>query len=230
MPGKWLLSFVLLVAVSGPCLAAKPVRSAAVAAPEVFSVKIDYAGGFIVVEGTALDPATAAATIAGVGLSIDGSSTDTTLMLPFSPAAAAAVDELGNYVIQVTTDAGGFTLSAFVPFALVQSPTPPPPGPDCPCSPEWDDKSSAAPPDGFAGLTPYCSEDSANWVTVQFDDNPRYWVLWTEWSDATASGSCELWIDSPGRPLDSHEQFNACANYLRNIVTVWGSQGNDCLF
>lgn len=43
-------------------------------------------------------------------------------------------------------------------------------------------------------------------------------------------GSCELWIDGPSRPLDSQTQFDACANYLRNIVTVWGSQGYDCLF
>jgi hypothetical protein len=228
---KWLiLLFALTAVVSVPSFAAKPQSKPAAPAPEVYSVKIDYTDGFIIVEGQNLDPLTAVGTIAGIPLILDDASTDAILLFSFSPLVSAAVDELGNYVVTVSTDGGSFTLTAFIPFALVTPSEPPLPGLDCPCSPEWDLLSGAASPSGFSGLEPYCSEDSASFVTVQFNDAPanNYWVLWTGWNGS--AGYCETSIDSPERVLDTEEQFNACAGYLRDIVTVWGDQGNECLF
>jgi hypothetical protein len=234
MSRKWaILIFAVLTAAYGSSFAGKPQNPAALAAtPEVFSVKINYTNGFIVVEGANLDPATATATIAGVNLTVDAASTGNTLLFPFAPAVSAVVNELGNYVLKLSTAGGSLSLSTFIPFALVTAPPPPPPGPTCPCSTEWDQKSTTASPGGFAGLVPYCSQDSANFVTVQFYDAPasNYWVLWTSWNAASSSGYCELYIDGPYRPLTTQGQFDACAGYLRNIVTVWGNQGNTCLF
>ena len=233
---KWLTSiFVVLVLSSGSVFAAKPVRpppEPAVAAPEVFSVKIDYINGLVITAGENLSPTTAAASFGGVSLTPDPASTDTELLFQFTIELSTAIDELGSYVLTITTDGGSFTLSAFIPFALVTPPPPPPAGPDCPCSTEWDLASTTASPGGFAGQIPYCSEDSASWVTVQFYDIPvgNYWVMWTGWNDATSSGYCELYIDGPNRTLDTETQFDACAAYLRNIVTVWGDQGNDCIY
>lgn len=232
---RLIVSFVILLVLCGPALAAKPQKppqEPAVAAPLVFAVKVDYANGFVIVEGENLAPGTAAATFAGVGLSPDPASSSTELLFAFTAALELATDEMGNYVLTLTTDGGTFTVSAFVPLALTIPPEPPPAGEDCPCSPEWDAASSTPSPDGFDGLTPYCSEDSANWVTVQFYDVPvnNYWVMWTGWDSGSGSGYCELYIDGPSRTLDSETQFNACADYLRQIVTIWGDQGNMCLF
>jgi hypothetical protein len=229
----------LLIVFCGQAFAAKPDRTGnkndtttteAAAAPEAFAVKVDYDNGLIIVEGENLDPATATGTIAGVPMALDGAtSSANTLFFPFSSEIATAVDELGNYVLTVANDGGSLTLSIFVPFGLVVSEPPPPPGPDCPCSPEWDDASTTPSPNGFQGQTPYCSQDFGSFVTVQFFDQPanNYWVMWTEWNGS--SGYCELYIDGPNRPLSSEDEFNACAGYLRNVVTVWGDQGFDCL-
>ncbi len=228
------LAFVslLLLLLSGPLLAAKPDRNqpAAAPAPEVHSVKVDYTGSMVLVEGLNLDPTTASATLAGVPLVPGPGSTGSQLQFPFTPELGAAVDTLGNYVLVLTTDGGSFTATLFIPLALVAAPEPPPPGPDCPCSTEWDQKGNAVSPDGFRNQTPYCAEDNANFVTVQFYDQPanNYWVLWTGWSGS--EGYCELYIDGPHRTLTSQGQFDACAAYLRNVVEVWGNQGNLCLF
>ena len=226
-----ILILAVLTAVCGPSFAARPQNPSVLAAPEVFSVKIDYTNGFIIVEGTNLDPATATASIAGANLSVNGASTGTKLLFPFSAEVSAVVNELGNYVLKLSTGGGSFSLSAFIPFALVSTPSPPPPGLNCPCSTEWDQKSTTSSPGGFSGLTPYCSQDSGSFVTVQFYDQPasNYWVLWTSWNASDNAGYCELYIDGPYRSLTTQAQFDACAQYLRNIVTVWGNQGNSCL-
>ena len=233
MSMKWtIFALTVLTVFSVSSFAAKPVREPATTAPEVFSVKVDYVNGFIIVDGTNLDPASASATIAGVNLTVDGSSTDTALLFPFSVDVSAVVDELGTYVLIVTTDGGSFSVSTFIPFALATAPPPPPPGPDCPCSTEWDEKSTTASPNGFAGLTPYCGEDYGDFITVQFYDIPEsnYWVLWTSWNAAESTGFCELYIDGPYRPLTTQVQFDACAGYLNNIITVWGNQNNTCFY
>ena len=227
------LVFLVLFMTGGPAFAAKPQNppAPAVAAPEVYSVKIDYNNGLVIVEGADLDPVSATATLAGVNLTLDGASTDTTLLFPFSPAVSAVVDELGTYVMNITTAGGSFIVSAFIPFALVVAPPPPPPGPDCPCSTEWDIASTTPSPDGFAGLTPWCNEDYGDYLSVQFYDVPanNYWVLRADW-DGSSSGTCELFLDGPLRPLTTQAEFDACADYINNIVTVWGSQGNLCLY
>jgi len=233
MSKKWIFCFfALLLAFSAQSFAAKPQNqnAAALPAPEVFSVKVDYTGGLIIVQGENLDPASATGSIAGVGLSLDSASSSSALLFPFSPEVAAAVSEMGNYVMTISTASGSFTLTAFIPFALTIPAPPPPPGPECPCSTEWDDKMATASPNGFAGQTPFCSQDSPDFVTVQYYDVPanNYWVLWTGWNGS--SGYCELYIDGPNRTLSTQEQFAACAGYLRNIVTVWGNQGYDCYF
>ena len=235
MSRSWLNIFACVcVLYTTAGMAAKPVRpppEPAVAPPEVHSVRIDYVNGLVIAEGIELSPGSAAATFAGVNLTADPASTDVQLLFPFTTELESAVDELGNYVLVITTDGGSFTLSAFIPLALTIPPVPPPPGPDCPCSTEWDLASTTASPGGFAGLTPYCSEDTSGFVTVQFYDLPanNYWVLWTGWNAGSASGYCELYIDGPNRALDSQAQFDACAAYLRDIVTVRGDQGNMCL-
>lgn len=226
---------LLFITLCGTAMAAKPEKppqEAAVAAPNVFSVKVDYLNGLVIVEGENLSAGTASATFAGISLAPDPASSDTELQFAFTSELTAAVDEMGNYVVIITTDGGSFSLSAFIPFALTVPGEPPPPGLDCPCSPEWDSASTTPSPDGFAGLTPFCSEDSGNWVTVQVSDSAEgnYWVMWTGWDSGAGTGYCELFIDSPSRTLSTEEQFNACAVYLRDIVTVWGSQGNDCIF
>jgi hypothetical protein len=231
MREKWLiLAFVTFAMAWGQSFAAKPQNNApALPAPQIFSVKIDYTNGFVIVQGENLDTSSTVATLAGVSLSLDGSSSDTTLLFPFSPALSAAVPGLGNYVLNISIAGNNFSLTLFIPIALAIAPPPPPPGPECPCSTEWDQMTTAASPDGVAGQTPYCNEDSPNFVTVQFYDIPayNYWVLWTEWTGS--DGYCELYLDGPYRTLTRKDQFDACAAYLRNIVTVWGTQGNDCM-
>lgn len=231
MSRKWSIAgFLLALLISSVSFAAKPIKAPpAPPAPEVYSIKINYNDGLILVEGVELHAASAAATLAGVGLVLDGASTDTNLVFPFSPAVSAVVNELGNYVLNLTTDGGSFSASAFIPFALEVN-VPLPPGEACPCSPEWDLLMSTPSPDGVAGQIPYCYQDNTGFITVQFYDDPvgNYWVMWADWD--SGSGSCELYIDADSRPLDDQAEFDACADYLRDIVTVWGSAGNDCLF
>ena len=107
-----------------------------------------------------------------------------------------------------------------------------PPGEDCPCSPEWDLVMSTPSPDGVAGQIPYCDQDITGFITVQFYDllASNYWVMWADWDSGSGSGSCELYLDADSRPLADQAEFVACADYLRDLVTVWGSAGNDCLF
>lgn len=226
-----ILIFATFAMVCGQSFAAKPQKTvaAAVPAPEIYSVKIDYTNGLILVLGVNLDPATTTATIGGETIIVDGAaSSSDTLVFPFTPALAAF--DLGNYVLNISTAGTSFSLSLFIPLPLATAPPPPPPGAECPCSTEWDQKSTAASPDGFAGLTPYCVEDSPNFVNVQFYDTSayNYWVLWTEWTGS--EGYCELYLDGPHRTLTSQDQYDACAAYLRNIVTVWGNQGYTCFY
>jgi len=222
--------FIFLSATCLHAYAAKPIREAPAPTSAVFSVKIDYTNGLIVVGGENLSPSTTTATIGGAPLAVDATSTDMTLFFPFSSDVSVVVSELGNYVLSIASDGGNFTESIFIPFALVTPDDPLPPGEDCPCSPEWDQKSNAPSPNGFAGLTPYCDQDTGSFLTVQFYDLAvgNYWVLWSGWDGS--AGYCELFIDGPNRSLTSQDEFDACAGYLRNIVTVWSSQGNDCLF
>lgn len=231
MSRKWPISlFLLSLLVSGVCFAAKPIKAPSPPpAPEVHSIKVDYTGGLILVEGVELHAVSATATLAGVALVLDGSSTDTDLVFSFSPALSAVVDELGNYVLNLTTDGGSFSASAFIPFAL-EVKVPLPPGEDCPCSPEWDLVMSTPSPGGVAGQTPYCDQEGSGFITVQFYDVPasNYWVMWADWDGG--SGSCELLIDADPRPLADQAEFDACADYLRDIVTVWGSDKNVCFY
>ena len=236
MAHRWIALYVILMAFSSLATAAPGGKGGGSgggggAALTVNAVKIDYVNSFVVIEGANLDPATAGGTIGGANLPpADSSSTDTVLRFPFTEAISTAVNGFGNYVITISTDASSFTLTAFIPIALVTSPSPPPPGEDCPCSTEWDLVRTSSAPNGFLGQTPYCNEDSGTFVTVQFWDMPNnlYWVLWTGWNGS--DGYCELVVDGTEYPLTSEDQFTACANYLNDIVTVWGSQNQTCLF
>jgi hypothetical protein len=233
MARQWFsLALVLALGWSAASFAAKPIKNAAPAAsaPVVNWIKIDYNTGQVIVQGENLDPSTAAVSLGGVSLALDGASTTETLLLPVTETLASEVTSMGNYVFQLSNDGGSVSLSAFIPIALDVPVPPPPPGPDCPCSTEWDIAGSAASPDGFAGQTPYCEQDTGSFVTVQYYDVPanNYWVLWTEWTGS--SGYCELYIDGPNRELTTEAQFDACAGYLRNIVTIYGSQEMSCLF
>ena len=100
-------------------------------------------------------------------------------------------------IFNLSTAGESFSPSIFIPLPLEIAPPPPAPGPDCPCSTERDQITTTPSPDGVAGLTPYCVEDSASFVTVQFYDPSvyNYWVLWTEWTGS--EGYCELHLDGP---------------------------------
>ena len=226
------LILLLALALPGASFAAKPDRNVAPAAPapSVNWVKIDYNSGDVIVHGENLDPSTASVSLGGVTLALDVASTADTLLLPITEALAAEVDSMGNYVLALSNDGGSLGISTFIPIALsVPGPTLPP-GPDCPCSNDWDNASTTPSPNGFNGQTPYCDQDTGSFVTVQYYDIPanNYWVLWTEWNGS--SGYCELYIDGPPRQLTTEDEFDACADYLRNLVTVYGSQDMTCLF
>jgi hypothetical protein len=232
MKMKWLtLIFAIFAMVWGPSFAAKPQKAAAaaVATPEIYSVKIDYTNGLILVFGVNFDPVTTTAAIGGESIIVDeAASSAGTLVFPFT--AALANFDLGNYVLNLSTADVSFSLSIFIPLPLELAPPPPPEGPDCPCSTEWNTLITNTSPDGVADLTPYCSQDSGSFVTVQFFDPSwgNYWVLWTEWTGS--EGYCELYLDGPYRTFTDQAKFDACATYLRNIVTVWGDQGNTCIY
>ena len=204
-----------------------------VAAPEIHSIKIDYEHDQLLIQGANLDLATAAGTIAGVALPApDGIlSSDTILVFDVTDSIAAAVDELGNYIITLSTSGVDFSVTAFIPFALSTNTPPPPPGVDCPCSTEWDIVSGSASPDGFLGQTAYCDVQTPDYVTAQYWDVPanNYWVLWTGWDASASSYYCELYIDG-SKYLITEDQFNNCSTYLTGLIEVWGSQGDVCLF
>jgi hypothetical protein len=229
---KWfILLFAAFAVVCGQSFAAKPQKNAAasLSAAQIFSIKIDYTNGIILVVGENLDPASTTATLGGELLTLDGASSSASILVfPFTPALSAF--DLGNYIFNISTAGASFSPSIFIPLPLETAPPPPAPGPDCPCSTEWDQITTTASPDGVAGLTPYCVEDTASFVNVQFYDPAvyNYWVLWTEWTGS--EGYCELYLDGPHRILTSQDQFDACAGYLRNIVTVWGNQNYTCLY
>lgn len=224
----FLLSLILF---SVSATAAKPPNlQIAAAQPEVHSVIVDYANSKILVKGLNLDPSSVSATLAGVNVTNDLVPISVSLLeILFSSNVSAAVNKSGNYVLSITTNGGNFTLSAFIPFALVYIP---PSGGPCPCQGEWDQYRNQTPPDGFSGLAPYCYQDNGtDFVTVQFWDtnNQKYWTLWTDWNGS--SGSCALLIDAPTRTLDSQAQFDACANYLRQTyIQVYPGVGGDCLY
>jgi hypothetical protein len=228
-----LFAFSFLLLISGPLIAAKPDRNQppAIPVPEVYSVKVDYTDSMVLVEGQNLDPLTASAILAGVPLEVHQlDSTDTLLKFPFTEALGTAVGNMGNYVLVLSNDGGSFTATLFIPYALAAIPEPPPPGPDCPCSTEWDEKSNTMSPNGFRNQTPFCVEDRDNFMHVEFNDpvDPYiWWVLETQWSGT--GGYCELKIDYPRRTLTSRDQFDACVTYLRGIVEVWGNQGGYCV-
>ena len=152
MKKKWLiLIFATFAMVCGQSFAAKPQKlvAAAVPAPEIYSVKIDYTNGLILVLGVNFDPTTTTAAIGGETIMVDGAASSAdTLVFPFTPALAAF--DLGNYVLNISTAGASFSLSIFIPLPLEIASPPPAPGPDCPCSPEWDQIITDTSPDGVA--------------------------------------------------------------------------------
>ncbi|TCK08676.1 hypothetical protein [Marinobacterium mangrovicola] len=223
----WIFALLLFISVSA--VAKRPSQTQSVAPLEVYSIKVDYGNSQILVEGAGLDPTSASATLAGVALNLNPASTDSDLLFDYSTGVAEVVNSSGNYIVVITTADGSFTTSAFIPFGLVYNP---PSGDPCPCQGEWDYFSNADSPYGYAELTPYCSQDSTDFVTVQFYDTSvgNYWVSWTSWDSASSTGMCAQYIDGPTRNLTSEGQFDACADYLRSIVEVWGSGGSSCLY
>lgn len=235
MSNAFPLSFLLILTLfSSLSFAGKPQSNqtaAAVTAPVVHLVRVDYNNATVIVSGDSLDPTTAALQIAGISELPDLSvSTASVLVFPWG-SFPTVVTEQGTYPMTLTTSGGNQTVDTFIPLPFVLAPPPPPPGPDCPCSTEWDDASTTNSPNGFADVpNAYCDQSSANFSTVQFYDAlaGNYWVLWTGWDGS--SGYCELYIDGPDRTLATEDQFNACTAYLANIVTVFGSDGYDCIF
>ena len=83
-----------LLIVSSSIFAAKPVRNEpepAVAAPEVYSVKIDYNNGIVIVSGQNLSPGTASGTVPVPSVAKRGETRTTTAP---TPAAASAVEDV----------------------------------------------------------------------------------------------------------------------------------------
>lgn len=233
---RWtrIVLFAFIAAFPVASFAAKPPKDPpAPAAPEpsVFSVKVDYAAGELLVSGEDLAPGSVIVTIGGVSIvPDDGASSAELLILPFTSEVSSAVDSLGNYVLTLSTAGGDLTLTLFIPAALAIPTEPEPPGEDCPCSPEWDQRAGLTHPNGFSGQAPYCYQNLPDFVTLQFEQQGTFWVLQTDWDEGAGTGSCALLFDAPPRTMDSVDQFNACGSYMSDIVTVWGDPGNGCIF
>ncbi|MFW1677586.1 hypothetical protein ACFVYJ_07350 [Pontibacter sp. JAM-7] len=229
MTRLWMTFFVLFLTVPELAFAAKPPpKNPPAAAPEIHSIKVSYNDLEVLVAGANLNPDSATVTLGGAAADIHVDSTSELLILPFTTAVSAAVNTPGNYMLSLTTDGGSLNLSIFVPFGLVY--LPPGDGP-CPCEGDWDLYAGQAPPAGYAGETPYCMIDSADYVTVQFADTigSIYWVLRTQWDGST--GFCEQYLDGPRRALINEDEYNACTSYLRTgYVDVYPGTGSDCLF
>ncbi|MGR8929550.1 MAG: hypothetical protein ACU836_02835 [Gammaproteobacteria bacterium] len=222
--------YLLALLVFSASVIAKPPNQQVPAAvvPIVHSVIVDYGQSKVLVKGENLDPASVGATLGGVDISSDLAPVSATLLeIPFSATVSSIVANPGTYVLTITTSGGNVTLSAFIPFALIYIP---PSNDPCPCQAEWDYFRNKAPPDGFAGLAPYCYQNNTDFVTVQFWDTNslNYWVLMTDWDGTT--GSCALAIDGPTRTINETE-FNACAGFLRQTyIEVYSDTGYTCLY
>ncbi|TXL05316.1 hypothetical protein BMR03_09135 [Methylococcaceae bacterium HT2] len=127
------------------------------------------------------------------------------------------ITRAGSYNVEE----GGAIFTMYVDTAII---APPPITTDCPCQPEWDNYGSIEQSGGFSGLVPTCKVDNVDQVqvAVQFY-NPtflQYWILTTEFNSTATE--CALVLDSPTRELDSLQEHNACASYLRtNYINVY---------
>lgn len=218
---------LFLFAIFGMVQAKRPTPSPEPSLVVVDSVTVDWANQRLVVRGSGFEDSTSFQ-LGGSGALVTQGVTSNQLEIPFSETMAAEVISQGNYSLAVN---GSVQLSVYFASQVII-----PGASDCPCKTEWDIYRGLPSPGGFAGLTPHCAEesDSGDFVTVQFEDEwypgiTNYWVLWTGWDASSGTGYCELLIDGPDRSLDSKDQFDACAAYLKNNFN-WAGVGDQCSF
>jgi hypothetical protein len=202
-----LLAGCLLLSASQTALAVKPVKSP----PVVINAAImDFSLSKILVTGSGL---TNVNTVALGGVDIPSGEInkidDNNLELPFTSTTALAVQRQGSYSLVVNGQAFSLYINSAIPDPGIVA--------VCPCAADWSSFGSTVPPAGFSGLTPSCADDlvTEGQVAVQFTDieNSNLWILTSEYNDAAKE--CALVFDATTRTLNSLQEHNACADFLR---------------
>jgi len=200
---------LLLLLISIPVLAAKPVKPPPEPATIVDSVIIDYNAGTISISGSGLG---SIGTTVGIGNievtgAIVGARLENSLILDFNSDTAGAVTTAGSYLLNVNDS----TLSVYFKAAVYNQDT----SAACPCQSMWDNFKNDAPPLGFAGLAPVIATNTSEKVEVYYvsDDLTQLWMLNSEFSESIQQ--CDLVIDGSPVPVTLEEHV-ACSSYLRN--------------
>jgi hypothetical protein len=119
------------------------------------------------------------------------------------------VQRQGSYSLVVNNQAFSLYIDSAIPDPGIVA--------VCPCVADWSSFGSTLPPGGFSGLTPSCADDlvTEGQIVVQFTDidNSNLWILTSEYNDAAKE--CALVFDAPTRTLNSLQEHNACADFLR---------------
>lgn len=240
---KIYLVFAAMFVLFSSTVAAKPPGggggggAATLVAPHIDWVKVDYTAGFIVVGGTDLygGGSGPTVTLAGETLTVDPTSSDSTLYLSVASPVPAVLDDVGSYYLVDTTDGG--TASAWVFALLPLGYVSPPPGGGgaCPCEGIWDayfTQTSAQWVYGVADIDPYCWYEGAGsytstdatprgpYIDVEYYSNGAYSWFYAGWESGPASGYCS---DS-GAAL-TQQEYEACYDYLKSNApnTDWNN-------
>ena len=205
--GPMLLAGCLLLSANQAALAAKPVRIPPVV---INAAMMDFSQNKILVTGSGLIDVTTV-TLGGIDIppaeisKID----DNNLEIPFTSTTALAVQRQGSYSLVVNNQAFSLYIDSAIPDPGIVA--------VCPCVADWSSFGSTLPPGGFSGLTPSCADDlvTEGQIVVQFTDidNSNLWILTSEYNDAAKE--CALVFDAPTRTLNSLQEHNACADFLR---------------
>lgn len=202
-----LLAACLLLSASQTALAVKPIKSPPVV---INAAMMDFSLNKILVTGSGLNNVNTV-TLGGIDIPsgeiniID----DGNLEIPFTSTTALAVQRRGSYSLVVNSQSFSLYIDSAIPDPGIVA--------VCPCEADWSSFGSTLPPDGFSGLTPSCADDlvAEGQIVVQFTDivNSNLWILTSEYNDAAKE--CALVFDAATRTLNSLQEHNACADFLR---------------
>lgn len=202
-----------LLVTSSVALAIKPGSEPRAPSIAINSAVVDASRSEVRVTGSGLESVDQAI-LGGVNVSADIEIDAITgnLKLLYSTSMAEAVQSAGNYSLQLN----GNSFSVYFNSAVTD------PGitATCPCLPEWQSFGADAPPAGFSGLDPYCSTESVDngQAAVQFlnFDYGQAWILTSEFN--SNAKTCALVFDAPTRVLNSKQEHDACAAYLKILI------------
>lgn len=167
---------------------------------------MDFPNEKILVTGNGLDSVNDV-TLGGVSIPpTDISYVADHLEIAFSPTTALAVPGPGSYSLVVE----GIEFSVYIKSAVSA-----PGSAVCPCQEEWAVYAGLPSPDGFSNVDPYCAIDTGDQVGVQFWDLPQLWMLTSEFNENAKV--CSLVFDGATQTLNSAQEHEACATYLRSI-------------